>query len=197
MKPTRRRFRCADQCRRRVDRRVDQIRRCVFPACCVPSRRSASRNSLSRRGCVSMEAWCRFGIVSISTVVPDAERFREPSRSTPNSKNRLRCFGSTRPISTARAVAVGRDLLRLETDKPVPAAEVLLRIRYSAEFNRRGNPAGVFVVKDGGASYVYTQFETLEARRALPAWTSHPIKFHGALRCTCPASRRRSQMPRC
>ena len=68
-------------------------------------------------------------------------------------------------------------VVRLTFDKQVPAGEAKLVFDYDAAYHAALE--GLYKVVDRGDSYVFSQFENIDARRAFPSSTS-------------PASRRRS-----
>jgi aminopeptidase N len=59
----------------------------------------------------------------------------------------------------------------------IPAGQAQLHLEYDAPLDER--PRGIYRVREGGAAYVFTQFEPADARRMLPSFDepNHKVPF--------------------
>src|SRR5580704_13828805 len=57
-------------------------------------------------------------------------------------------------------------LLKIIFDKKIPKGNYQLQISYSGKY--QNDLSGLYKVKDGGYSYLFTQFEPMDARKMLP-----------------------------
>ena len=74
--------------------------------------------------------------------------------------------------------------LVLSFAQPLPVGPAVLVFAYDAPF--ASDLAGLYSVKDGGASYAYTQFENTDARRAFPCFDEPGFKTAYDVTITAP-----------
>lgn len=72
------------------------------------------------------------------------------------------------------------------TAEPLPVGRVTLRFTYDAAFDE--HLAGVYRVTAGGRPYAFTQFEAIDARRAMPCFDEPRFKTPYALTLRVPAA---------
>jgi len=92
----------------------------------------------------------------------------------------------------------GSDFVGLRTEKPVPAGTARIHVTYKGKISEKSS-AGIFQGLDGTTPYLFTQFESTDARRAFPCFdepgfktpwqlTLHIKKEHSAVSNTPPLS---------
>jgi alanyl aminopeptidase len=77
---------------------------------------------------------------------------------------------------TARAVPGGEDFIGFAFDEEVPAGPARLSVTYTGKVSDK-NDRGVFREKEGGETYLFTQFQTIYARRAFPCFDEPHVKI--------------------
>ncbi len=87
----------------------------------------------------------------------------------------------------AEVVPGGTDFVGFRTASPVPAGPAKLDIQYTGEISRRAS-AGVFEGRDAGNRYLFTQFESTDARRAFPCFDEPGFKVPWQLTLHVPSS---------
>ena len=88
----------------------------------------------------------------------------------------------------ARVVAGGADVVGLVPDRPLPPGQVTLRASFAGTISRQ-REEGVFAMNEGGAWYVFTQFEAVSARRAFPCFDEPAYKIPWQLTLRVPRGR--------
>jgi alanyl aminopeptidase len=85
----------------------------------------------------------------------------------------------------AKASPSGRDFLGLHFDSQVPAGNAQLQISYTGKV-RQQDSSGVFAMEDRGNKYLFTQFESTDARGAFPCFDEPSYKVPWQLTLTIP-----------
>ena len=75
----------------------------------------------------------------------------------------------------AKAAPNGEDFLSLDFASPLPKGKGELTIRYTGKV-RQQNSSGVFGMEDNGNKYIFTQFESTDARGAFPCFDEPSYK---------------------
>ena len=75
----------------------------------------------------------------------------------------------------AHALPAVKDFLGLAFDEPLPAGSATVRIEYTGKLNAKDSD-GIFREKEGDDWYVFTQFESTDARRAFPCFDEPTYK---------------------
>ncbi len=79
----------------------------------------------------------------------------------------------------------GKDFLGMHFDSEVPAGDAELRISYTGHV-RQQDSSGVFSMEDEGNKYIYTQFESTDARAAFPCFDEPSYKVPWQVTLTIP-----------
>lgn len=77
-----------------------------------------------------------------------------------------------------------RALLSMTTEKPLPVGTYTLTIDFSNEFDKRA--VGLYRTTREGRGYIFTQFESVDARKAFPCWDEPGFKIPFQLIATVP-----------
>jgi peptidase M1-like protein len=93
----------------------------------------------------------------------------------------IKAGGRTEPAAVEPGDA---NFVGLRVNSIIPAGPAHLRIRYNGRISIR-DTAGIFQGRDGGQTYLYTQFES----------TNRILRRPGRSRCMCPKPTRQSLIP--
>jgi len=87
----------------------------------------------------------------------------------------------------ARVVPGGEDFVGFEFDHPLAVGEAQLRVEYTGQVNLKSS-AGIFLSKRNDDRYLFTQFESIDARSAFPCFDEPSYKVPWQLTVHIPAS---------
>jgi alanyl aminopeptidase len=88
---------------------------------------------------------------------------------------------------SARAVTGQSNFVGLQTDTPVAAGKSELVIDYTGKVNQ-GSSSGIFGMEDNGNKYLFTQFESIDARAAFPCFDEPSYKVPWQVTLNIPAN---------
>lgn len=86
----------------------------------------------------------------------------------------------------AKVTPTGNDFLGLHFDSEIPAGNAELQISYTGHV-RQQDSSGIFHMEDRGNQYIYTQFESTDARDAFPCFDEPGYKVPWQLKVTIPS----------
>src|SRR6185312_3882946 len=86
-----------------------------------------------------------------------------------------------------KSIAGGDDFVGLAFDAPLPPGSAELKIDYSGKYVLDGT-SGLFREEDSGSRYLFTQFETTDARAAFPCFDEPSYKTPWQLTLHIPAA---------
>jgi alanyl aminopeptidase len=86
----------------------------------------------------------------------------------------------------AKAIPGGTDFLGLQFATPLPTGPAEIKIDYTGKV-RQGASAGAFRMDDAGNTYIYTQFESTDARDVFPCFDEPSYKVPWQLTLHVPA----------
>jgi len=89
----------------------------------------------------------------------------------------------------ARAVDGGKQMIGITVDRPIPAGSASLHINYRGKVSST-NSEGLFSNREGGDTYIFSQFEPLAARLAFPCFDEPQFKVSWQLTLDVPAGDR-------
>jgi alanyl aminopeptidase len=101
----------------------------------------------------------------------------------------VRAGGKTLPATVEPG---DRNFVGLRVLGVIPAGPARLHIRYEGKISTR-DTAGLFQGREGGETYLYTQFESLDAQRAFPCFDQPNFKTPWQLTLHVPEARVEAQ----
>lgn len=130
------------------------------------------------------------GSIAITLAMPELQSvlWLNASRLTVERASLVRkgnAYDEREPIQ-AKIIDGGEDFVGFDFGRPLSTAEATLTVEYTGTVSKQ-DMGGVFQQEEGGAWYIYTQFEAADARRAFPCFDEPGFKVPWRVTLDIPA----------
>jgi alanyl aminopeptidase len=88
-------------------------------------------------------------------------------------------------VAVSHSDVGGKGLMAVKAQRAIAPGAYTLEMEFSAKFNTQA--ASLYRMDTGGAAYVFTQFESDDARGAFPCWDEPEFKYAFQLKISVPA----------